>query len=1502
MKRAKTLCILIAMAAASAAATTGRPALAQELGEREWRNQTLQLHPRDRKVGAASFSAPGGSQVVIKLKGQDAEGGPLDIQHFSLEIDTSNGWKHVAGVNHCCATSEEFVETPEYRHVTERDGRTHRYRINVWLDEEQEEPVSATLAVSVTPLEDAGSGLDAGPTPSGALEILDGVRYRGYLLAHPEVHGEDYGDFYALPAIQPGAEIRLDVEAIRVENIREDERQSAGVWQAAIVRRGASGPEVLKAVDQLRPSQVIPGPEVVYRAPVDAQPADYYVYFEHWYGNLGYDFSVEIVRPLEIAWESIEQEDVVAAPGPLGMTLQPTAFDATREREDFRDDICTRGDGVFYGAPIHVGLEDGAGQETTHAAILLRPVIIPGSPSVVKLETAGGDAALPEGLAAWELVLGAAETEAVIDGAPLPLDLPQAARVDILDAEPPQLLMPAACASLFRNYADTAKLQEERAESIRRIEQYEAMLADERDKAGFWGRFFDSEQADRLERRIALERESLADIESRLEEKTDQIARRELVLTEEDRRRALAAIKSDPERLAAETALRRQALIDEAKAAARLKWQLIEGEKAYAEKLAAYDAMIAKAEMGEEDALADALRADRGRLELARNSWRDSVRGMYDERLAQQLRLTEQNQVDGIGPTEDVTMLLLAEGKDPVKEIETGARERARTLVKARVATDAESLGGETTQSYSAAEFLGDLGESTWEMAQDPELFVRRYSAYVKGAGDAAEDAIKDVVITGVEAARTVGQAFESGLSDVSGYELNNMGRDNLDAVVSASEFISDVSMEDVKDGASRLATFVDRRAEMLPRHGEKGIETALYGTGYVTTSVLGVEEVGWRAASQARMTARQARAARRASDAADTAADAATDAARMPRAQRAPASSASPSGDTVALASSPAKPPAAAQSELPRRPERVSELSARGQQAYNDELARRQVREAWERGDDIDAVVEDDILDTPPEAKPSLPTEEELVELHRPGANLSREQIARKSEIYIKREQAMRDWAEATARKKNPATEEELDELRGRWQQLDDTIENARAAAQDDVKTWVTRRAAPTQSPQYDIPTVIVRRSAGAEDATQLNPGRRAAGEETTLLRTRTLDAKTLHDGARAPTAQLPNRPASKAREPLPPLDKPGLPTGPNRVRTPEETEALRAKIRLHEARARAALDLERARLGEIDADTAALERRIEELNEALAASTPVSAGATQRLNDSEIVEAGKALTPARQGAVASRAASEERPRAHETQIVTDSDIFPWRRRDGGGAARRGADEPPDQPPAPERGLPPEVEEFDPTAPDPEESAPLEADEFDPLADSASGERFDVAAFEREYLERRSQERIARQARRAEVEAAAETAPRFAAPDGPGRSNKNVPKLTAGDAVRLDALMEDEFISIQTTVYTETINDYAQEMIDGSFDWARIRQGDRIQLASDGRTILHGHHRVIAAKLASQVTGRPVRGGRNPVIPDIGFEPPETPDVPHQQCRLWEKMNLHPGRKPDGE
>tara|TARA_R110001599_G_scaffold353737_1_gene595985 strand:+ start:5587 stop:8562 length:2976 start_codon:yes stop_codon:yes gene_type:complete len=203
------------------------------------------------------------------------------------------------------------------------------------------------------------------------------------------------------------------------------------------------------------------------------------------------------------------------------------------------------------------------------------------------------------------------------------------------------------------------------------------------------------------------------------------------------------------------------------------------------------------------------------------------------------------------------------------------------------------------------------------------------------------------------------------------------------------------------------------------------------------------------------------------------------------------------------------------------------------------------------------------------------------------------------------------------------------------------------------------------------------------------------------------------------------------------------------------------------------------------------------------------------------------------------------------------------------------------------------EPEEFDPghprTGKEGEESAGGRADEPE----------FDVDKWERD----RNLDRARMQAERAEklrdTRQRRHEAPPFRGPDNGTMDSR---RLVDGDSERLGGRRYDDdgapldvggqteglmgrYRPIQDHVYEGNINKYAQDMIEGKFDWQTVKPEDRITLGKsqeNRNVVVHGHHRFVGAHIAAEATGRPVMAGApgrgEPIIPDHGFAPRKDP------------------------
>lgn len=172
------------------------------------------------------------------------------------------------------------------------------------------------------------------------------------------------------------------------------------------------------------------------------------------------------------------------------------------------------------------------------------------------------------------------------------------------------------------------------------------------------------------------------------------------------------------------------------------------------------------------------------------------------------------------------------------------------------------------------------------------------------------------------------------------------------------------------------------------------------------------------------------------------------------------------------------------------------------------------------------------------------------------------------------------------------------------------------------------------------------------------------------------------------------------------------------------------------------------------------------------------------------------------------------------------------------------------------------------------------------------------VRAWEQAF---REESRIRQRALDARAQARAQRiaeAMTFKPPPGGKLRRANVHHLVKGEAGRVGALMKDTgYSATQAHLYANTVNAYAQRMIDGSFNWHDIPASARIAFdAQTGKIVVQGHHRFVAARIAADLTGRPLMGGSRPIIPKEGITEPVAIDAGR---KVSFEMDVREGFKP---
>ena len=98
-----------------------------------------------------------------------------------------------------------------------------------------------------------------------------------------------------------------------------------------------------------------------------------------------------------------------------------------------------------------------------------------------------------------------------------------------------------------------------------------------------------------------------------------------------------------------------------------------------------------------------------------------------------------------------------------------------------------------------------------------------------------------------------------------------------------------------------------------------------------------------------------------------------------------------------------------------------------------------------------------------------------------------------------------------------------------------------------------------------------------------------------------------------------------------------------------------------------------------------------------------------------------------------------------------------------------------------------------------------------------------------------------------------------------------------------------------QNKFYEDTVNLWANQMANGKFNWGEIPEAQNIMIGP-GNEIVEGHHRLIAAQMAADQTGRPLMGAPNAIIPDGSVTYVDSTIRPTQS---WGNVGVLPGEKP---
>jgi hypothetical protein len=317
--------------------------------------------------------------------------------------------------------------------------------------------------------------------------------------------------------------------------------------------------------------------------------------------------------------------------------------------------------------------------------------------------------------------------------------------------------------------------------------------------------------------------------------KTTEQARDSFIAFEEQK-----ILKADPAKVAAE-ATERAAEVETLNGEYYTRVaQQNAAEISFENKLSTLDTLIAESEKAGLGDVADAIRKDREIIADVQAQW---VKGQ-DTAIAVARRdldnAYQSNSKDGIGPTQWAN-----------SKTANDASFIDRSAVEASVRTSntlANSALANTQQDMSLQAFLEDYGNSAlidpktgnW----DPKGVATRYGYYAKGAGLAAKDSVVDLAVMAVDLGETAAQATEEAIG-----QSNYLGRDKIDKAYAAGNAVADLSDADSaeakvrREQLSRTVTGVldksSRDLEQTAAQGEKGVNKAMQGTGYVVGTVL---------------------------------------------------------------------------------------------------------------------------------------------------------------------------------------------------------------------------------------------------------------------------------------------------------------------------------------------------------------------------------------------------------------------------------------------------------------------------------------------------------------------------------------------------------------------------------------------------------------------------------------------------------------------------------------
>ncbi len=222
------------------------------------------------------------------------------------------------------------------------------------------------------------------------------------------------------------------------------------------------------------------------------------------------------------------------------------------------------------------------------------------------------------------------------------------------------------------------------------------------------------------------------------------------------------------------------------------------------------------------------------------------------------------NRREEIGPNNslELAQIIREQGKpvdvvlraDASQQLETVERTANRLAGSAPRSKDQTSVFLEVNQA-SIIDLIRDQGRFNAQYWENPALYFKRYGAYIKGAGRAVKDGVVDLGVLVYETGDLGGEFVEQALRSYSGIDLDLFGSENREFVENAYRRATTPDGKATYVTLENFSNFIERRFARAAGAGEKGVEAFLEDTGYVFTTVVGGEELVFKAISKGRKT-----------------------------------------------------------------------------------------------------------------------------------------------------------------------------------------------------------------------------------------------------------------------------------------------------------------------------------------------------------------------------------------------------------------------------------------------------------------------------------------------------------------------------------------------------------------------------------------------------------------------------------------------------------------------